>query len=277
MATVAFVTGVPRSGTSALASLLTAHPDIAITHERFGMAVTLPDFGPDYLTAERARTFVEGDCLPEAFSLDTTQAALAKWETASVIGDKLPAVAHVVSVAQRFGPAKVIAIVRDPFSIAQSYQARADNPEDPFWPGDMGYVAAVKDHNVAMTALEAARETLGERLLVVCYERVFSPGADLSPIFRFLGVSPEAGAKAAAQVLSERSDRHRSQGQIADYVSAEADFDTYRTVMKACALSPGGAANTPNPPQHTAASWGNRKLARPLLRYLRRSLHEQRH
>ena len=277
MATVAFVTGVPRSGTSALARLLTAQPDIAIMNERYGGKLGRPDFGPQYFSAERARTLVEGES-KAAFDNPTTVAALEKWNSAAVIGDKIPNIPAVLRIAERFQDPKIIAIVRDPFSVAQSFQARRDNPQDLQWNPNYDYAAAVEQHNRSMAALLAARETLGKNLLVVGYERVFSPDADLAPIFRFLGVSEEVGIMAAATVLSQRTDSHRMRGKIADYVSVEADFSLYRKVLTAWDPSLSDAAeNVPDPRVQSAVPRGKRTLAANMLRYLRRRLHEQEH
>lgn len=272
MATIAFVTGVPRSGTTAMARLLNSHPDIAMMHERYGRAVGRPDFGPRYFTTERARTFVDGDGSRSAFDNPTTQAALAKWETAKVVGVKVPKIESVLRVADRFESAKVIAIVRDPFSVALSFQVRADREGDASWPKTRGYEAAVWEHNVGMAALLEAQKRNTGNLLVVRYEHVYSPGSDLTPIFRFLGVSPETGVQTAAHEQSFKDEEHRQRARIAAFVSAEAQFGSYRELLKTCALSARDGSSVTDSSTETDSSRGNLKSGLLAPRFLWRRL-----
>lgn len=236
--TLCFVTGCPRSGTTAMVQLLNCHPDLAITNERYFSAIKQADFGRAYFARERLDRFEQGDGYPHALKAAETLRALDKVETAQVIGDKVPHVKLVMDAAKRIGRAKVIALLRDPVSVLLSFDARArrsaaHTDPDPGWPAHFDHAEGLKRFNHAVRhLLAAARKTTEERgfdLLVVDYADVFRPGGGTDGIFRFLGVDP-AMAEGVSAVQATLDDRRLHRDRIHREAALGADYARYRSL-----------------------------------------------
>jgi hypothetical protein len=188
MQQIALVGGCPRSGTSALAKMLSCHPDVAISHERFGGRARSDDFGPADFVAERAREHREGDCAEAAFAHPTTRRALDKRDSATVVGDKLPYVSMLLDAAKKVAGCKVVAIIREPAGMAESFQERFRRKSDPF---SHDFRASVRLFNEGMALLrDADPEADGYSLMVVEYHQAFTKPEVPKAIFKYLGVDP---------------------------------------------------------------------------------------
>ncbi|NBC16241.1 MAG: hypothetical protein GVY18_02870 [Bacteroidetes bacterium] len=137
-----FIVGMPRSGTTLLSMMLTAHPDVAIAPEtHFFSHYWRRTHRPP---AERVRRFLAGGVLDEmdlpeaarqriaqtAEASPTPEAALgallrahAEQQGARVWGEKTPAHLEYADVIwQHFPEARLLALVRDPRDVTRSLQ-----------------------------------------------------------------------------------------------------------------------------------------------------------
>ncbi|MGR3322918.1 MAG: sulfotransferase family protein [Pseudooceanicola sp.] len=232
-----FVTGVPRSGTSALAEMLTLHPEVAVMHERFGGMVDKNGFGPGLYTAERVGTYLPDDGGSRAFNHAVTQQAIDKWPPAKVVGDKIPALRNVLKQAHKFKGCKIIAIVRDPFSVSASYQARAGNRSDP-WPATKNHAAAISHWNSGLNVLlEAVREKELD-IHIVGYNDLFVEGKGREEIFEFIGVCADKGIAATAELFESLPQDKKIKSRVSHQVTMRCAVGLYRTLLSE--QEPGG-------------------------------------
>lgn len=233
--------GTARSGTTALCELLNAHPSICIGIERYKHLVARPSEIQRSLFQEN-RFF---DFRPEETNhipkpggkwQGIYSRMREKWDTAHVVGDKIP---HLFNVIDQVWPAipeaRLIYIVRDIHAVADSWNAAAAS--NPRW--------AAVDHKNAVAAWNRANCTVASylpnrQLLVVPYERLFGGAVEqIDRICRFLDVQNDlellkAYDKAVAYYLSQIVVRpSRSlQGQ-AEFIEEKADWQTYHAVKAA--------------------------------------------
>ncbi|WP_424976569.1 sulfotransferase family protein [Dinoroseobacter sp. S124A] len=200
---ILLVTGCPRSGTTALVRLLNTHPSVAIGMERYTRRLLDEHhLEADLFTPDRFATFVEGDCNRVSFDARATQAACAKAQTATVIGDKSPNPVEVFEAAEAMdGEVSVIMILRSPRAVARSFQVRAERAKtDPaaaqYWPASRDYKRGIKAFNRSVEAtLEFANRLRGDadlsrrvRFKVVSYEDLFRNRDEADSLFAFLGI-----------------------------------------------------------------------------------------
>ncbi|MGB3406735.1 MAG: sulfotransferase, partial [Jannaschia sp.] len=137
------VTGVARSGTTALAELLNSHPSVCIGIERFKFRFLKEnDYDPAFFERERFFDFGAGDTnlLPAkrpAWAPAYEQMSL-KWDDATVVGDKVPDLIPFLSGFMERNPDfRYIVILRNLKDVGLSWQARAERTRDS-WPRGRG-------------------------------------------------------------------------------------------------------------------------------------------
>lgn len=137
------IAGCPRSGTTALATIIGWADSCFIGQERFNLLFNrTPDrFVPDLFTPDRIRDFQPFDCgyrqfseLPVYSSPSANPGMLEGLDKAEVFGDKL------ISLHRNFGifdtaawrkeDVTVVYIIRDAVEVAASYQKRFENSND---------------------------------------------------------------------------------------------------------------------------------------------------
>lgn len=228
---IALVGGCPRSGTSALAEMVTCHPDVAIAHERFGLRAASDEFSrADFLT-DRAHDYREEDGGRPAFDHPTTTKALAKWDGAAVVGDKLPYMSLLLNAAKKLPGCKVVAVIREPVGMAESFHDRFRRPGDPF-PHD--FRQSVRFFNEGMQLLrDATPEEDGYSLMVVEYHQAFTMPKVASAILEFLGVDPtidDSYLSVQQQFLG--LGRKATMSTIRGHVARVADYASYRANLR---------------------------------------------
>jgi hypothetical protein len=178
--TTLIVTGVARSGTTALGELLNAHPLVGLGIERFKFQFLREDnFSADLFTRERFFDFRPEDTnlIPELRPAwaPTYEAIAEKWDSARVIGDKVP---DLIPVLQRFleeNPGfRYISILRNLKDVGLSWQTRADKPRDA-WPAGKGFVAACESWAEQMGILhDMLRDRkMREKVLLLDYDSMY--------------------------------------------------------------------------------------------------------
>lgn len=219
-----FVGGNARSGTTALVQLLNCHPAILVLMERY-----LTEFLHGQLTSAhfaRDRLLAGGEKAPPAARLDA----------ATYVGDKYPALSTGFDLIDReFPGAALVYVVRNPVSVAESYQARFDAGS---WKRDARRGIAHWNDSVR---LGLARARAGKRLIVVAYEQLFRDRALIDALFAALDLDPGAVedgridtiCQKAHQLAERPGPRNEDLRQL---VSLQADFAAYRALIEGFGL-----------------------------------------
>ena len=151
---ILFLTGVARSGTTAMAQLLNRHPDICLGIERYkAKFLRRSEFEGADFTPERFFDFRASDTniLPgnAAKWRGIYDRMAEKFPGARVVGDKIPHLYEKFDAcSQVFPEAKWIYMLRDINGVASSWNARAGNPKDK-WSSKRDFRAAVETWNAA--------------------------------------------------------------------------------------------------------------------------------
>ncbi|WP_135506649.1 sulfotransferase [Roseovarius aestuariivivens] len=193
------VTGVARSGTTAMGELLNSHSKICLGVERFKFQFLRANvFDPSLF--ERDRFF---DFRPEDTNLDPEarpawqpvyDRMAEKWDNATIVGDKVPDMMPVLSDFMRANPDfKAICLLRNLKDVALSWQARANRARDS-WPAGKGFAVACasweEQHKVLHDLMRD--KSLREHVLLLDYDKIYeNPGQTEAAILAFLGLAPE--------------------------------------------------------------------------------------
>lgn len=194
------VTGIARSGTTALAELLNSHEQICVGIERFKFQYLHNNFYSADLF-EKDRFF---DFRPEDTNLrpavrpdwqETYDIIARKWDGAAVIGDKVPDLTLVLQDMLTQNPDfKCLYILRNLKDVGLSWQARANRTRDS-WPAGKGFVAACASWQTQSRALFdlMVKKDFNQRILLLDYDSMYEPGNQTAAaILKFLGVGPSA-------------------------------------------------------------------------------------
>jgi len=238
-----FVCGVPRSGTTALTRLLNGHSKIGIGIERYRFrAMKHKDCPYQIELFEKKRFF---NYRPEDGAVDVWQKysgdyeeLASKWKHLAWTGDKVPRLYLAADNLLRDIPdARLIFILRDVFSVAASWQGRADDTADLSWPVSNGWSAAVEEWNRGVEIAANLIRNYPDRVVLVDYQDIFSEDlVTLRRLFGSLGLrSPRKLPELYQRLLTERgtaplilSDEAVSQ------ISAASDQDTLYALRNFC-------------------------------------------
>lgn len=241
MPAYAFVFGAARSGTTAMAELLNAHPHVCMGIERYkyfagrGERLSEQMFEKDrFFRFDPHETNILPDKRPWA---DIYKTMSEKWEDAQVVGDKLAA--RVLPYVLRDMPDPlVIYMLRDINQLASSWNVRALKAQGR-WPSHNDYRAAVpiwnQDNSTALRHMSA----LGRRMLIIEYEQFFSGGpVHIARLADFLQVSLHPSLVSAYESATHH---YRTgvavksptvlDGQV-EFIDQQADLPTYRQLIQ---------------------------------------------
>jgi len=225
------ISGVARSGTTALAELLNSHESICVGIERFKFQFLLHHNHSARLF-ERERFF---DFRPQDTNLSPTakphwqtvyDAIAQKWDAAEVIGDKVPDMTAVLPAFIAANPDfKYIYILRNLKDVGLSWQARANRTRDS-WPSKKGFAAACESWSAQMQSLHALMQTkeMNRKVLLLDYDTMYDEGSRSDEvILKFLGVGSSAAfrdtyqkhvafarAKAASKIPPQYADVYKT-------------------------------------------------------------------
>ena len=227
---VLLVCGCPRSGTTALAHLLNGHREVVIGYEVLATAFQdhFNSFGEGLFDGE---LFVDALCMagplwPEP---NWTVAFPSRYKTrrlvkkSRIVGDKYPHYCYrLAELHEKLPRARFLAIYRDLASIAQSFERRYKDPNDP-WP--LSYHRAADYHYDALEKIVDAVQR-GCPVTVVSYDAMFSGDEGyLAKVFDQLGLDVDDDLKRVYRALCAKAEslgQARSvEPQIAAYSEAQ--------------------------------------------------------
>jgi Sulfotransferase family len=195
-----FICGCPRSGTTALVRLLNSHNSLAIGMERYKYYASSKNISRINQEAFKSDTFLN-------LQADQTNInwkyfydeLIDKYQSrVKYLGDKYPHYYRFYQqINQNLGNVKWIFIIRDVVSIANSYNARAADPNDQ-WSKEANFKRAVEHWNESLVSTWKYQKNNPNPQLFVCeYERLFNYDLDyLNSMLDFLEVEPDPQTEA---------------------------------------------------------------------------------
>lgn len=215
---IVIIGGTPRSGTTALASFLNAHPDIFIGVERYlyrfcdgGPLVTTKDFSVEAFGAIEPRDTFYTDVSEIEGWLDEEGRVVGpqRLENARVCGEKSPiSIFYFTRIKEQIPDATFICVVRDVLSVGRSWQARADNADDALWSRTDGFKEGVDFWFRSMKSLRFQRKQ-GTTIHVVMINELFgAQDEELDRLMRIIKV--ERGPEWDRYITQEREARASS-------------------------------------------------------------------
>lgn len=228
-----FVCGVPRSGTSAITSLLNEHPKIALGLERYRR---VPRAALNENLFSKAQFF---DFQPSDLTKGLYARLEEKYDDAAWLGDKVPRYyTKYRQLFDRFENSIVIYMLRDIHAVSSSWNRRADNPDDIRWSESNDYVSAVAEWNFSLQQTAKFKEQYPDRLLIVQFERFYCGNvAALETILHKLALSAPRRMLQRFQAMTRDWDARSKkplcerEGQFG-YIESHADRHTYSELMK---------------------------------------------
>lgn len=176
------VSGVPRSGTTALASLLNWHPNVFCGIERFPLATVDQSYF--------CRESVNDESIPSAHYL-RNKTVLEEKTRLDAIGDKGPRYFYrLAGSGMAFSDTKLIFIIRNIADVFNSWNARAFNENDQSWHRGQTAVFAYLDNLQLLSTLNRIRTS--HECVVISYEDLFFGSTEtqhdiIDRTFDFLG------------------------------------------------------------------------------------------
>lgn len=238
-----FVGGCVRSGTTAITRLLNSHPEVIVGEERYIGAWGKHTVRADHFEKDRYLDYQEGDSTRGLYKF---RDEAKRFGTERYVGDKHPFVFWLYRDFEKHFPgSRVVYILRNPVSVVESAQKRADDPDDNFNLDGWRTVDFWND-SIERTLAAISR---GMKILVVCYEDVFASRDRASVIYRTLGLDPDKADWPRVDRLlaraSKEANREVSRNEpLRKHVAVTASFDGYRDLASQC-LFAGQAGQEP--------------------------------
>lgn len=239
-----FVCGVARSGTTALAEILNYNPNIVLGIERYkfrfiGSRSPLPDDPSKLFDEDRFFSFDKEDTnilIDSGKYREVYSKAKKRYQDATYVGDKIPGLyKRLPFLKKNFSSCKVIYIVRNPILVAESWQTRADNPNDS-WAAENGFKKSIEEWNRSLQIVYDAFEKWGENLILVDYSKIFGENAieRYPSLLLKLGLSAELQPeeveflKKSAEIATSARNHN---AEIVEYVTNNADMELYERLQ----------------------------------------------
>jgi len=245
---ILFVTGIQRSGTTALANIMNCHSEMAVCIERYKnlmLGGNFKLFGPELFDKDNLLDFSNNytNCTPEHSKrfADFYRELEQKYSALKYIGDKVPnSYSRTPAIYARFPAVKLIFIVRNITDTACSWQTRAERVDDG-WPATKTAVKAVERWNDCNTTILEMKDKYPIDVHIVDYTDFFDGDPDdVEPIVSlldFLALNTESSildafirARTFYRDRIKNKERHLSV-EVQTHISANADMDRYQKVM----------------------------------------------
>ena len=227
-----FISGVARSGTSALVRVLNSHPGILVGQERYFFRIRRQEIGPEHFEKERFYTLQDGDTHGAGFRAPYDQFSKA-YDAATYVGDKFPLLySYFDYMFETFPDAAHIYIFRNPLSVIESYHRRQQNPDDQF---SKTWLQGLEEWNESLGRVARMDPAARRRFHLVQYEKLFASPAGMNALFRRLGLSelkPERLQPFADRFSELNETSVPRQDIMRQHVALNADWDAYRTLYR---------------------------------------------
>ena len=227
---ILIVGGCPRSGTTALTRLLNCHPDVLIGDERYYWLFDQRRITERHFERERFLELREADRHWEEGRAPWPSGDPGeRYDRALIVGDKYPRLSGVTDhLAAALPDAQLVWILRNPLSVAESYEARRADEGDAWF---FGLDRAMEDWNDGVGGVAAAPGAL-----VLSYERLFAGHGDPARLFRALDLDPAPAMPGAQAILAEARRLVRRDGPRCEAtrfeVARRADWTAFRTATE---------------------------------------------
>ncbi|WP_027256082.1 sulfotransferase family protein [Leisingera aquimarina] len=235
-----FLSGTARAGTSALVNILNQHNHILIGQERYFKKFRQDRISPAHFEKDRFLDIREGDTHAHG-GLFVPQRP-RRYDNAVYVGDKYPPMfRHLDHVLSEFPKARHIYILRNPLSVAESYEARFRNPDDDW---TLDWRAGLAAWNDSVARIAALTQAQLQQFTFVQYEDIYASPQAINALFTRLGLSnlePETLAPFAEKFAGLNSKLVPRRDDIRAQVAREADWAAYKQL---CALMPPPLQNT---------------------------------
>ena len=173
-----FVAGCPRSGTSAFTEYLNRHPEILVCMERYGR-IHVDTVSPELFEFERILDYSKEDTvMPREYHLELLSGK--EPEKLRWVGDKYPGYTRWIKRLANNNPeARFLVLYRPAEEVAESWEARSQNPDDPWLGGKNGFELGVDTWNKMLNRVRKAVEGgLRSRTLIISYHDFFERNED---------------------------------------------------------------------------------------------------
>ncbi len=225
-----FIWGCARSGTTAMLRALNLRKEVAIGAERYLIEFEKnKTLSTEHFTPERFLNPQPDECYPHCIAghLESKHDFAAEYPKATWVGDKYPSIFEGWENLANLPGASFIILVREPLSVALSYQERMDNNWGD-WAPDWDHKMAISHWNESFVHFEKMLE-FGARTLPLFYEDLYYSGRGWNALSKFLEIEKFDqnwidNQKKIAQNLGPR--QRRPEVELA--VALNADYAAYR-------------------------------------------------
>lgn len=165
------IIGPPRSGTSLIASMIGAHPEIGIMIE--DMHFVIHKIGGKRIIGNKL-------CLPQQIDINKKASIFSRVMQRMGMLLNHPRADQSINDYLRYEEMKIIGIIRDGDKVVESIQKR----------GKKNYSTALFRWEKALEIIDAVKSKIKDRMIIVSYDKFLqNPENQLKKICRFLNVS----------------------------------------------------------------------------------------
>ncbi|SMP05559.1 sulfotransferase family protein [Shimia sagamensis] len=230
MKKLVFVSGVARSGTSALVNVLNKNPGFLIGMERYFFLIKREEITLEHFRGQRFLAVEEGDTHGKGLAMEDPKKAL---RNATFIGDKFPLLfEHFDYMLDAFPEARHIYIVRNPLSVVESYDARLRDKSDKW---RKSWQVGLNEWNTSVqSVMKLSAEQLA-KFYFVSYESFFESTGEMNALFSHfdLGEVRNEHLKPFCQKFRELNENPvKRRDDIRQYVARHADWQSYRALLQ---------------------------------------------
>jgi len=224
-----FLSGTARAGTSALVNILNQHNHILMGQERYFFKFRKNVIVRGHFERGRFLNMRPDDTHDKATLAGVIKDPEARYDNAVYIGDKFPPMfRHLDHVFKHFPKARHIYILRNPLSVAESYEARFQNKDDKW---TQNWEVGLEAWNESVRIIADLPEERLQHFTFVQYEEIYATPKAINALFTRLGLSNleeevlEPYTAKFAELIHKPVPRR---DDIRLQVSRRADWDSYR-------------------------------------------------
>lgn len=182
-----FISGVARSGTSALVRAVNQHPKIQVGQERYYWRIEKEEISALDFEKDRFLDVRKEDTHNMSALQGSVEERRQRYDDAVYIGDKFPNLyKHYDNIFSIFPEARHIYILRNPLSVLESFDARQKDPNDS-WKSSWEMGMDVWNDSIR-TVANFSEERL-RKFIFVRYEEIYRDAAAMNRVFEALGLN----------------------------------------------------------------------------------------